>query len=106
MDMRKKAPMVGNGLMPVPDIVIAYRGFEIVPKKDFWIQPHQDCGGIYKKGYVVTDGISNVMPGAAWARSVVEAKAMVDALVEAGEDSDKFWQILRERQGLAEWEEV
>ncbi len=104
--MKKCASKVSNGLIMVPDIVIAYRGVEIVPKKDFWIHPYEDCGGICKKGYIVTDGFCNVMPGAAWAKSILEAKSMVDALIEANGDSTQFWALLRERQGLAEWEEV
>lgn len=104
--MRKKAEMVSNGLMLVPDVVIEYRGFNIVPKRDFWIQPFQNCGGTYKKGYVITDGFCNIMPAATWAHSIIEAKAMIDVFIEADSNSDKFWELLRGRQGLAEWEEV
>lgn len=104
--MKKCAEKVSNGLIMVPDILIEYRGFQIVPKRDFWVHPYEDSGGTCKKGYIITDGFCNVMPGATWAHSVIEAKAMVDAVIEAEGSSDRFWVLLRERQGLAEWEEV
>jgi len=58
------------------------------------------------KGYVVTNGVCNVMPGATWAHSIIEAKVMIDILIEANGNSARFWEILREPQGFAEWEEV
>ena len=103
----KKAEKVSNGLIKVPNILIEYRGYKIEPKRDLGSHPyHRSNGGVIYKGYVVTDGICNVMPGATWAHSVVEAKAMVDVFIESNGDSAKFWELLRERQGLAEWEEV
>jgi hypothetical protein len=103
----KKAELVSNGLIKVPNILIEYRGYQIKPKRDFGSHPyHTSNGGVIYKGYVVTDGICNVMPGATWAHSVSEAKEMIDVFIESNGDSAKFWELLRERQGLAEWEEV
>lgn len=103
--MRKKVERISNGLVNVPDIKIEYRGFIIQPKRDFGGYPYSNVNTI-RKGYVaVRDGL-NYMPGATWAGSVIEAKAMIDSYIEADGDGQKFWEIHREKQGLAEFEEV
>jgi hypothetical protein len=103
--MRKKAEKVSNGLVNVPNIDIEYRGFHIVPKRDFGNYPHHNVN-TYKKGYVVTQDGMNVMAGATWASSVIEAKVMIDSHIEADGDGDLFWKIMRKKQGLDEYEEV
>ena len=104
--MGKKAEMVSNGLIKVPDICVIYQGYQITPKRDFGNTPFLSASGECQKGYVICDDYCNVMPGATWAASVLEAKAMIDCWIEANFDNNKFWELLRERQGLAEWEEV
>jgi hypothetical protein len=89
--------MVNNGLMLVPKILVEYRGYRIVPKLDFGRRPFLINGVWVSSGYVVTDGMCNVMPGAAWAESVPEAQAMIDAFVEAAGDAQRFWEVMRSR---------
>ena len=48
-----------------------------------------------RKGFVVTDGICNVMPGATWFRTVEEAMRAIQILVEVDGDADAFWQKIR-----------
>lgn len=104
--MKKKAEYVSNGLINVPNIDIEYRGYHIVPKRDFGNSPFQSAGCIFSKGYIITDGYCNMMPGASWSHDVIGAKVMIDILIEAKESGKDFWDLLREKQGLAEWEEV
>lgn len=106
MSQLKKAAKVSNGLINVPDIRIEYRGYIIKPKRDFGGSPFYVNGNQYSRGYVVTDGSCNVMPGATWSESIIGAKALIDCLIESKETGRDFWDILRETQGLTEWEEV
>lgn len=103
--MKKKVEWVFNGIVNVPDIDIEYRGFHIRPKRDFGGYPYANVN-TYKKGYVVVKDGMNAMPGATWSFSVIEAKVMIDSFIEAGGDAKVFWEITREKQGLAEYEEV
>lgn len=105
----KKAEMVSNGLINVPNISIDYRGYTIVPKRDFGNIAYQSNGCVYRKGYVVIGGeyrICNVMPGGIWFNSIVEAKDGIDTLIESKESGKDFWAIQKEKDGLNEWEEV
>lgn len=105
--MRKIVEFVNNGMINVPNIKLEYRGYYIVPKRDMGSSAWLVNANLIRKGYVVTDdGIINVMPGATWFKSVVEAKVAIDILFEANDDSQKFWELLREKQGLSEYEEV
>ncbi len=108
LNMVLKVPkLVDNGLIKVPDICIKYRGYSILPKLDFGGNPYQINGCVYKKGYVITYEACNVMPGGAWSKSIIEAKVMIDTLIESKtEGKGEFWDLLRERQGLTEWSEV
>jgi len=89
--------MVNNGLMLVPKILVEYRGYRIVPKLDFGRRPFLADGVWVSSGYVVTDGMCNVMPGGVWAESVPEAKTMVDVFIETNGDAQKFWEVMRSR---------
>ncbi len=72
-----------------------YRGYKIVPKRDFGPGPGYFIDGKYvKKGWLITDGLCNVAPGATWFESIALAQEGIDALIAAGADSDKFWAIL------------
>lgn len=103
--MRKKVEHVSNGLVNVPNIDIEYKGFHIMPKRDFGGYPYSNVNTI-RKGYVVVKDGCNVMPGATWAHSVIEAKEMIESYIEAEGNGDLFWKIHREKQGLGEYEEV
>lgn len=102
----KKAATVYNGLLNVPDIRIEYQGYTIQPKRDFGGNPYFSNGNVYKKGYIVVQNGMAVMPGATWSASIVEAKAAIDSLIDADGDIEKFWDIMREKQGRTEWSEV
>lgn len=104
-NMAKKVETVSNGLVQVPNIDIEYRGYHIVPKRDFGSTPWQNVN-TYRKGYVVTDGFVNVLPAATWSSSVIEAKAMIDSYIDSNGDSDLFWKLLREKQGRDIYQEV
>lgn len=104
--LKKKPEYVSNGIINVPKILIEYRGYKIQPKLDFGGQSYQGAGYIHSKGYVVSDGCCNVLPGGTWSHDVVGAKVMIDSLIESKETGKKFWDILREKQGLMEWSEV
>lgn len=106
MLLKKKPEYVSNGIINVPKILIEYRGYQIKPKLDFGGQSYQGAGYVHSKGYVVTDGCCNVMPGATWSHDIVGAKVMIDTLIEAQETGNKFWDLLREKQGMMEWTEV
>lgn len=102
---KKKADLVNNGLVNVPNINIEYKGFHIVPKLDFGKYPHSDVN-TYRKGYVVVKSGINVMPGATWASSIIESKEMIESYLEANGNAELFWTIIRRKQGLEEYEEV
>ncbi len=86
-----------------------YRGLQIELKRDFPVNSAQT-------GYVITDGVCNVLPGATWAKTPSQARALIDAYIEAGGpiqketesyneffsrlmrepvDSNKFWGIVQ-----------
>lgn len=103
---RKAVEYVHNGMINVPSISIEYRGFTIKPKLDMGSTPWSSNGNTIRKGYVVVRDGYNPMPGGAWAQSVIEAKVMIDTFIEAEENAEKFWMLLREKQGLAEYQDV
>lgn len=82
--------------------------YRIVPKRDFgsgpgfWLPGAGDHGtakyGFVKRGFVVTDGIRNVMPGATWFRTVADAFAAIADLEAAKGDADTFWRLVGERR--------
>ena len=68
--------------------------YKIVIKRDFgpygyW---NPQTRRTEKKGFVVTDGVCNIMPGAAWFRTVEDAMRAVRIFVETGGDASAFWQ--------------
>lgn len=48
-----------------------------------------------KKGFVVTDGFCNIMPGATWFRTVEEAMGAIRIFDEVGGDAAAFWQRIK-----------
>lgn len=79
--------------------------FRIVPKRDFgsgkgyWLPNAGNTGtgryGFVKHGFVVTDGLCNIMPGATWFRSIDEAIKALEVLCSVNFDSDAFWANVR-----------
>lgn len=71
-----------------------YRGYEIKPKQDFSPTGYFIKGEYVKSGFnVVKDGV-NVMPGAIWFQTTIEAKEAIDALTLAQDNTDLFWLIM------------
>lgn len=81
-------------------------GYIIQAKRDFGEHGFFTNGLKIKKGYVVTDGNVNVMPGATWFKSVIEARVAIDVFIEVEHDADSFWERLRDLQGLSQYQEV
>lgn len=79
--------------------------YRIVPKRDFgsgkgfWLKGAGETGtdkyGWVKTGFVVTDGICNIMPGATWFRTVAEAIAALDIYVSVRGNAAEFWEEMR-----------
>lgn len=67
--------------------------YRIVPKRDF------GTGQKHQHGWVVTKGACNILPGATWARSMDEAKKLLNCFIAAGGDelgetrevAQRFW---------------
>jgi hypothetical protein len=76
--------------------------YRIVPKRDFgngpgfWLPNAGDVGtkryGWVKSGFVVTDGMCNIMPGATWFRTVAEAHRALVIWVGCHGDAQEFWE--------------
>lgn len=74
----------------------------IVPKRDFGRYGFLINGKWVKEGWIVTDGICNIMPGAIWFQTIGEAIEAAGALYMARGDATKFWNILRPQLGTAQ----
>lgn len=72
-----------------------YRGFHIVPKLDFGTQGFLIKGKWVKSGFVVTDGSCNIMPGATWFQTVLEAKRGIDIFISVKGNADRFWEVIQ-----------
>lgn len=83
-----------NGMLSVQWRQIHYRGFTIQPKLDMGRSPHVSNGNMYQTEWVVVRNGRNAMPGAVYATSPINAKAMIDTFIEADEDPNKFWKLL------------
>ena len=77
-----------------------FRGFCIVPKRDFGADGFLVKGRLVTRGFVVVKDHCNAMPGATWFTSVAEAKEAIDVLLAVDQDADLFWEIL---QPFADW---
>lgn len=88
--------MIGPNGVSTQASARAKRKYRIVPKRDFgggngfWME-----GQWVKSGFVVTDGLCNVMPGAAWFRSIRSALVGIDCLEKSAGNSDEFWRLVR-----------
>lgn len=82
-------------------IKVVIEKFRIVPKRDFgangyWLPNAGSHGagnyGWVRKGWIVTDGFCNIMPGAAWFRTIPEAIHALTIFIEVNGEPDKFWE--------------
>lgn len=105
MDL-KIAEMRHNGIINVPDIEIEYKGYKIKAKLDMGGSAWSSNGNSIYRGYIIVKDHCLALPGGAWAESIIEAKVMIDLLIEAEGNAEKFWGLLREAQGLTEYEYV
>lgn len=90
------------------NLEIGARRFRIVPKRDFgsgsgfWCAGAGTVGteryGWVKRGFVVTDGVCNIMPGATWFRSVADAMEAIKVYWEARGDGAEFWSLWQARK--------
>jgi hypothetical protein len=64
--------------------MVDYRGFTIVPKRDFIGAGFFIDGRYVKRGYVVTRDGCNAVPGAAWFITIEDARKAVDVLIDGG----------------------
>ena len=70
--------------------------YNIQPKRDFGSGKGFFIGGKFvKRGFVVTDGLCNVMPGATWFQTIPHALHAISCLEASRGDSDKFWRLIR-----------
>lgn len=79
------------------------RRWRIVPKLDFGSGPGYYIDGKYvKKGFIVTDGFCNMMPGAIWFQTKAQASIAITIyadIASVGGDSDTFHLRLRKALG-------
>lgn len=75
---------------------VKYRGYQIQRKRDFGSQGNWNKNGT-PKGYVVTDGFCNVMPGATWSKTLFQAVKMIDDFITSEGDATKFWRLVQTR---------
>lgn len=78
---------------------MSYAGYKIVPKRDFGNSHYLINGVKVTHGWVVTDGVCNVIPGATWARTKEQACHLIDVYLAADKDDTKFWHMLRMVKG-------
>jgi hypothetical protein len=93
--MKEMLPTKATLDQKLPEGGHRYRLLFIVPKRDFGPQGFLIDGKWVKTGWVVTDGLCNVMPGATWFQTVQEAKHAIDILIGVRGDAEMFWEILR-----------
>jgi hypothetical protein len=93
--MREKLPTKATLDQKVPEGGVRYRTLFIVPKRDFGGQPHLIKGKMVMKGWVVTDGLCNVMPGATWFQTKQRARFAIDVLIAVRGDAEMFWEIIQ-----------
>lgn len=79
--------------------------FRIVPKRDFGSHGFLINGQWVKTGFVVTDGLCNIMPGATWFQTVAEAMRALRIYRAVNGDAARFWQRIRsvDEQPRAAW---
>jgi hypothetical protein len=91
----ERLPTKASIYTPLPEGARRYRTLLIEPKRDFGGQPHLINGKMVMKGWVVTDGTCNVMPGATWFTTVKRAKYAIDVLIAVQGNAQMFWEIMQ-----------
>lgn len=67
-----------------------YRGYTIVTKQDWGKSRGHYIDGFYvRTGYIVTDGICNIVPGAGWFQTPSKARTWIDDAIARGDIEDK-----------------
>lgn len=95
-DGREKLPTKATLDQPLPHPKAKrYRTLFIEPKRDFGTQGFLINGKMVMKGWVVTDGLCNVMPGATWFQTVKKAKFAIDVLIAVRGHAGMFWEIMQ-----------
>ena len=74
-----------------------YRGFDILPKRDFGPHGFWNNGCRVDRGFVVVKDSINVMPGATWFQTLTQAFDAIDDWLESGQDPATFWAKQRAR---------
>jgi hypothetical protein len=64
---------------------VKYRGLIITPRRE----------GGKSNGFLVTDGICNIMPGGCWFETIQEAEQGIRVLKRVAGDGDRFWEIMQ-----------
>ena len=76
--------------------------YRIVPKRDFprayGTHGFLINGEWVNSGFVVTDGICNIMPGATWFQTVAEAMTALSIYCGVHGDTQLFWKEYKIRQ--------
>jgi hypothetical protein len=92
----EKLPAKASFDQPLPDKgAVRYRTLFITPKRDFGGQPHLIKGKAVMKGWIVTDGACNVMPGATWFETKARARHAIDVLIAVQGNAQMFWEIIQ-----------
>lgn len=98
----------GNRTIKIGAEGTIYRGFLIVPKKDFGKGGYLVSGHFVTEGYIVGDGpLSNVMAGATWFQTVQSAMRAIDDWITAESlerttGEHPFWALTRFRHQCEE----
>lgn len=78
--------------------------YRIEPKRDFprsyGTHGFYDKGKWINKGFVVTDGCCNIMPGATWFRTVEDAIRGLRIYLEVDGVASEFWRRIREEKEM------
>lgn len=119
----KAQTLTHTSLQPVCENLVRYgrlvkvkRGKKFGYMPRFYISPKRDfprsygCHGFLidgawvNKGFVVTDGFCNIMPGATWFRSIEDAMDGLETLIQCKFNADAFWEAWRGRFLIAQAE--
>jgi len=66
--------------------------YRIVPKRDFGLGKGFLINGQWiKHGFIVTDGVCNIMPGATWFRTIEDAMEALFIYCGCHGDTKQFW---------------
>ena len=77
-----------------------HMGLTIKPKNDFGQSGYWDpkTRSHIKEGWIVSDGIAEVLPGAIWATNLKEVNLLISCYQVANGSSDQFWLLVKAAQ--------